>query len=33
MDQMNILGVHVSATNMPEAVGQIKTWIANRTRT
>jgi len=33
MEQMNILGVHVSATNMPEAVCQIKTWIANRTRT
>ena len=33
MEQMNILGVHVSATNMPEAVRQIKTWIADRTRT
>ena len=33
MEQMNILGVHVSATNMPEAVRQIKTWIGDRTRT
>ena len=33
MEQMNILGVQVSATNMPEAVRQIKTWIADRTQT
>ncbi len=33
MERMNILGVQVSATNMPDAVAQIRTWVVSRTRT